>query len=415
LSVAGERITDVAGGCELGVQWFRRHADAEPVPAAICGKPADFLVAVSQAAGMLRAANRPLVYGLSRSAVAGQRAAVALAEAAGAVIDTTASMCHGPSIMALQEAGEVTCTLGEVRNRADLVIYWGCNPALTHPRHAERYAVFPSGRHTPAGRANRVVVMVGDAGEVESWRLDPFGSTPDLVVPLEPERSFEALQLLRQLVFDDAGRHAPAALHELAGLIRRCRCGIVFFGLGLVGTNLWDGRFRSDAAHVNVQALLAFVAELNRGRRFYARRMRLQGGVSGADNVLSWQTGFPFAVDLSRGYPRYGPTEFTANALLEGQDVDACVLIGTETIEALSPSARSHLASLPTIVIDYPGSRPPFTPAVSFATAVYGLHAPGTIYRMDNVPLPLQPVLPTSLPTDEAVLNAIQREYEGNP
>ena len=34
---------------------------------------------------------------------------------------------------------------GEIRNRADLVIYWGSNPALSHPRHMERYAAFPPG------------------------------------------------------------------------------------------------------------------------------------------------------------------------------------------------------------------------------------------------------------------------------
>jgi len=299
-----------------------------------------------------------------------------------------------------------------VRNRADLVIYWGCNPAQTHPRHAERYSVFPSGRNTPSGRADRTVVMVGDAGEVGSWRLDPSGSLADLVVPVEPNRSFEALQLLRRLVFDDDCGGASSELQELARLIRQCRCGVVFFGLGLVGTGLWEGQARSESGHVNVQALLAFVAQLNRGRRFYARRMRLQGGISGADNVLSWQTGFPFAVDLSRGYPRYNPAEFSANAVLEGQDVDACVLVGTEAIDALSGRARSHLGSIPAIVVDHPGARPPFTPAVSFATAVYGLHAAGTIYRMDNVPLPLRQVLSSSLPTDEAVLDAIRTAFE---
>jgi formylmethanofuran dehydrogenase subunit B len=35
---------------------------------------------------------------------------------------------HAPSVMAIQEVGESTCTLGEVKNRADLVIFWGSNP-----------------------------------------------------------------------------------------------------------------------------------------------------------------------------------------------------------------------------------------------------------------------------------------------
>ena len=99
----------------------------------------------------------PLIWGLSRSSTAGQRAAVLLAEQIGATIDTTASVCHGPSIMAIQQVGESTCSLGEVRNRADLVIFWGADPAESHPRHFERYSVDaqgavrsarPSGSHT---------------------------------------------------------------------------------------------------------------------------------------------------------------------------------------------------------------------------------------------------------------------------
>ena len=174
-----------------------------------------------------------------------------------------------------------------------------------------------------------------------------------------------------------------------------------------------EGHARSETGNVNVEALLGMVAELNtHGRRFYARRMRLQGGVSGADNVLSWQTGFPFAVDLSSGYPRYNPGEFSADMLLTRREVDACVLVGAETADVLSSRAKAYLESIPTIVVDYAGAASTFTPTVSFTTAVYGLHSAGTIYRMDNVPVPLRQALRSNLPTDETVLNEIRRRYE---
>jgi formylmethanofuran dehydrogenase subunit B len=412
VTVADQRVIATENACALGTAWFHSQADGERLPVQIDGQAADFRSGIARAAEVLRNSQWPLVCGLSRSATPGQRAAVALAESIGAVIDTTASMCHGPSIMALQEVGEVTCTLGEVRNRADLVIFWGCDPATTHPRHAERYSVFPTGTFRPRGRANRTVVMVGDADEVGQWRLDPQGSLPDLVVPIERGRSFETLLLLRQLVFDEWRGEAPTALRQLADAVTRSQWGIVFFGLGLVGTEMWTGHAAGEAGNVNVQALLSLVAELNQDRRFFARRMRLQGGVSGADNVLSWQTGFPFAVDLSRGYPRYNPGEFTASALLEHQEVDACVLVGAEMVGILSPPARAYLESIPTIVIDYAGSPAPFSPTVSFTTAAYGLHAPGTLYRMDNVPILAQQLLSSALPTDEAVLSAIRRRHE---
>ena len=97
------------------------------------GQSAALEVAAVRAADLLRAASSPLIYGMSRSSTEGQRAAIALGERIGATIDTTASLCHAPSVMALQEVGESTCTLGEVKNRADLVIFWGSNPVVEPP------------------------------------------------------------------------------------------------------------------------------------------------------------------------------------------------------------------------------------------------------------------------------------------
>jgi formylmethanofuran dehydrogenase subunit B len=177
---------------------------------------------------------------------------------------------------------------------------------------------------------------------------------------------------------------------------------------------MWEGSPPTNSGHIHVAALLQLVAELNAVTRFTARRMRMQGDVSGADNVLLWQTGYPFAVDIARGYPRYNPGEFSANELLERCESDLCVIVGAETIPYFSRAARDHLKSIPTIVIDYPNAPLEFTPTVRFTTAVYGLHAAGTAYRMDNVPLPLRALQPSPYPTDEKVLTDLLAGFRGD-
>ncbi|MCA9009134.1 MAG: formylmethanofuran dehydrogenase subunit B [Planctomycetaceae bacterium] len=390
--------------CALGESWFRNHVVATQPVAELNGIATAYEAAIQQATKLLRRADYPLVYGLSRSSSPGQRAAVALADRMGAAIDTTASMCHGPSIMALQEVGEVTCTLGEVRNRADLVIFWGCHPAASHPRHADRYSVFAKGRFTPEGRDSRKVVMIGEAGKVEDWQLSPHGGAADLVIPVSPDGDFEIISQLRALLRGTPLTDVSEPVRHLMELMKNCRYGVVFFGLGLAGSRMWDDERPLNTGHIHVAALLQLVAELNAVTRFTARRMRLQGDVSGADNVLLWQTGYPFAVDISRGYPRYNPGEFSANELLERRETDLCVIVGAETIPYFSKAARDYLKSIPTIVIDYPNAPLEFIPNVRFTTAVYGLHAAGTAYRMDNVPLPLRALQTSNYPTDEDVL-----------
>jgi formylmethanofuran dehydrogenase subunit B len=398
LTVDEDRVTRAEGACHLAEPWFLGQDARQPPAALIEGRPVPLEDALARSAEILGAARYPLLYGLSRSSTEGQRAAVSLADHIGAVIDTTASLCHAPSVMAIQEAGESTCTLGEVRNRADLVVFWGSNPVESHPRHFERYSVEPVGEFVPEGRSGRTVV-------VADVRLTPTAEAADLFLPVEPGRDFEALWTLRGLVRglpvdESASTGAPLPLlRALAERMKSCRCGVVFFGLGLSMTGL---------GHRSVEALLLLVRDLNDHTRFYVRRMRVQGDVTGADSVLAWQTGYPFSVSLGRGYPRYNPGEFSAQDILERGEADACLLVGSEGVARFTPAAVAHLRRIPTIVLDYPTAEPLVPPTVGFTTAVYGVHRPGTAYRMDEVPIPLRAFLPTAYPSDHDVLKGIE-------
>jgi formylmethanofuran dehydrogenase subunit B len=402
LTVSGNLIVRAERACALAEQRLLAQWDAAEPVAEIEGVAAPLEAAIERSCEILSRADYPLIYGLSRSTTAGQRAAVSLAEALGAVIDTTASLCHAPSVMAQQEVGKVTCTLGEVRNRADLVVYWGCDPFVSHPRHWERYSVDPAGRNVPRGRGDRFVV-VADTTQTAS------ATAADLFLPIEPGRHFETLHALgamaRGVGLENVGREDSRAAHltELAKRMQRARYGALFFGVGLV---------QGEAGHCNVQALLRLVADLNgQERRWCAMRMRVHGNVVGAEHVMTWQTSYPFAVNMARGYPRYNPGEFSVQGLLARQEVDACLIVGSETLSWLSEASLDHLRRIPTIVLDPPGPKPLVDPAVRFRTAVPGIHLAGTAYRMDHVPIPLRAILPSHYPSDAEILTSIERQF----
>jgi formylmethanofuran dehydrogenase subunit B len=266
----------------------------------------------------------------------------------------------------------------------------------------ERYAAFPTGQFVPGGREGRKLVVV-DVQPTESSK------EADLFIQVEPGGDFDVLWTLRGLVqglsfSDENVAGVPmTVLRDLAERMKRCQCGVFFFGLGLT---------QRGVGHANVEALLRLVRDLNAHTRFHARRMRVYGDVAGADTVLCWQTGYPFSVNLARGYPRYSPGEYSANDLLGRGEVDACLLVGSEGIEPLSAATKEHLAKIPVIVLDYPQAdipiqKPPLVPAVKFTTAVYGIHRLGTAYRMDEIPIPLRPVLKSDYASDDEVLGAI--------
>src|SRR5690606_10997361 len=129
--------------------------------------------------------------------------------------------------------------------------------------------------------------------------------------------------------------------------------------------------------------------------------------VTGADNVVTWRTGDPFGVNLARGNPRFNPGEYTASDVLARREADAALIIASDPMANFSQPAREHLASIPYIALDPKETPTTRSATVSFCVATYGINEPGTVYRMDDVPIPLRPAFPSPFPSDLRILRGI--------
>jgi formylmethanofuran dehydrogenase subunit B len=394
VEVEDNRITAAKKACANGRSLFL-NAHTQAKQPTVDGEEVKWPQAMDAAARILTDATSPLIYGLSSTASEAQRKAIALADLLGATIDSTSSVCHGPTTIGIQSQGEPTCTLGEIKHRADLVIFWGCNPAEAHQRHFARYSVSARGKLTPQGRRDRTVVGV-DVRATASFRR------ADIFLQVRPGCDFEVLSALRALLkdrdldVDEVGGVSVAQLQDLVGRMKDCRFGVIFFGMGVTQTG---------GKYLNIAELLALVAELNAHTRFTAMPMRGHGNVAGADSTLTWQTGYPFAVNLARGYPQYNPGEFTAVDVLARGEADAALIIASDPVAHFPHEAAQRLSQIPTIVLDPEVNLTARAARVVLPTATYGISAAGTAYRMDNVPLPLKKVVDSPRPTDEQVLD----------
>jgi formylmethanofuran dehydrogenase subunit B len=267
----------------------------------------------------------------------------------------------------------------------------------------------PKGLFIPNGRKDRTVVLV----DVRKSKSAPAA---DIFLQVKPRKDFEALWALRALVkgveLDSSiGDETGIPLEQLKDLVERmktCKFGMFFFGMGLSMTR---------GKHLNVEAALALARDLNAFTRFYIKPMRGHGNVTGADNVVSWQTGYPFGVNLGRGYPRFNPGEFTTADTLARGEADAALIIASDPMANFSQPAREHLGRIPYIALD-PRETPTTRAAtVAFTTSTYGINTGGTVYRMDDVPIPLRPAFDSPYPGDEEVLKAMEkriRELQGS-
>ncbi len=396
VGVEAGKVVEARNACPMGQDWFLRdRTEHQDHSATVAGDPRPLGVAVARATDLLKTSRSPVLVGLNGATLEDQGMAVALADRLGAAVILGHETLAMPRVRAFQRVGLVTATLGEVRERADLVIYWGVDPVRTHPRHWERF-VEPPGRFRPRGRRDRFVIAVGAEPTATSRLADAF-------IPLNPADQLATLRGIRAQLMDYPGdptgsglRLGPEADHFriLFDRIRLAHYGVLFFDATLG---------QGPMGQAVVEEFLRLVRDQNASSRCVALSLGMPGNPSGAETVLTWQAGMPLAVDFSPGWPRPRVGDVVATLAV----ADAVLIVADDHTTALPVAAMERLRQLPRVVI---GAEPgPFDDGadVVFRTAIPGLQVRGTFMRSDGLTLPLRPILETSRPTIGACLQAI--------
>ena len=452
LTVEDGRIVKVKNGCAMCESKFLGYNGEHRLLKPLIRKNGELVKAslkeaIGRTAEILAEANYPILYGWSSTSCEAISLGLELAEEVGGVIDNTSVVCHGPSILSIQEVGIPSCTLGQIRHRADLVVYWGSNPWSAHPRHIERYTAFSEGRFEKSAwrgyltkiKASNVKKKIESA--IRRMFLKEKPSAPshlrneppstlqkegrklividvrktrsaeiaDYFIQVEPNKDYELLQAFRALIRDqeidvDEVAGVPVEyLEEVADLMIKCDFGVLFFGLGLT---MSSGKLR------NIDAALSLVRDLNMRTKFVIMPMRGHFNVTGANTVFTWQTGYPYAVDFSLGYPQYNPGETSVVDVLLRKESDAALIIASDPVANFPKTAAEHLVKNPLIVIDPHMNATAQMADVVLPSAFVGIEAGGTAYRMDHVPLPLKKVVdpPRGVLSDEEILRRILAE-----
>jgi formylmethanofuran dehydrogenase subunit B len=381
--VRSGRIAEAAHACALGVAWF--GDGVVPQRSIHAGRD------VSVEAAIQARANRPLVYLASDISWETQREAVGLADALHARLDSVTSATARESILAAQQSGRASATLGEIRNRADVVVFWGVDPALRYPRYWSRYAPEPEGMHVPGGRRSRTVIAVDIDGAPNGRGPEDADRRVRLTAADEVATLTAMAAIASGRVTDGRASTSQAPpwqlARELAPILVAARYAVI----------VADAE-RDDAAGARpdparASALVMLAQTLNGPTRAALSTLRGGGNRSGADAVLTWQTGYPIALDFGRGYPRYQPHDGTAGACLSRGDVDALAIVGAPA--SLTPDLRAAMTRVASVVIGPRASESVFAErGIVIDTGVAGIHEDGTAVRMDDVALGLRGVLP---------------------
>ncbi|MFX1298281.1 MAG: formylmethanofuran dehydrogenase subunit B [Promethearchaeota archaeon] len=404
IDIENNKVVTVYNACTIGTKKFfsannTEHRFTKPM----LRKNGDLVSidwdeAIERAAKILIEAERPLMYGFSSTSNEAIRVGFEVAEEVGAVLDQTASVCHGPSVIAIQDTGRSAATLGEIKARANVIVYWGSNPSAAHPRHMSRYSMFIRGFFREKGAKERTLIVV-DPRNTDAAKL------ADHYIQVEQGKDFELISAIRAALKGIKIPNVVAGITkekilEIIDVLKNAYFGVLFFGMGLTQT---FGR------HRNIDNAINLVRDLNSYTKWIISPMRGHYNVTGAGTVWTWQTGYPFAIDFARGYPRYNPGEFCANDVLINGEADATLIIASDPGAHFPATSVAHLAKIPSIAIECHIT--PTTEIVDLILppSIVGIEEKGTAYRMDSVPIQLRKVkdAPGECLSDETILKRI--------
>ena len=398
-AVDGQRIqSDVQ--CDIAQQWIAWVNSTINTPEQ---SAEEAQTAIEKLAAGLKQSKMPLIAGLANLPLQGQQVAWKIADAAGAALSNSIGQHSQGSLYALQRQGKVSASLGEIANRGDLLIFWFCDPAQTHPRLLEKLKA-----------SNDKTVVVIDSTKTRTAKL------ADHFISVKENNTIEFLSNARRLLSNKEDDKAASAIKaseatgdevrnaasQLVELVSKCDYGCFVYGHPLIRT-------ADDPLTLGHQKL---IRQLNDHTRMVSIGLRTDGNGKSGENVMSAFSGYPVAVSHAKGIPEYCGNIWSPSRLLEQRQCDFLLLFAGRSLEtelsSLGTGAQAHLAAIPKLVI-FSGPRPESTllnNADMLQVAIPGASASGDFCRFDDVLSPMAALRESNLPTDEAILRRVSEE-----
>lgn len=353
-------------GCPQADRLFRRSM-AVATEARSDGADISMDDAIAEAARLLGASRAPLIAGLAAD-VEGVLAALSLAERIGATVDHERSDALFRNLSVLRRFGWSVTTLAELRNRCDLVLVVGPDPAAAFPRLWERW-VAPEPAFAP-GNGRSVVFLGGEplpetvrglGGRIEASGVDASAET-DLPT------------LVGRLRMALAGRRADgapmaASMAALAARLRSARYAVVVWAAGL---------FDGPQPDLIVEGLVRLIRTVDGTTRCAGLPLSGADNLIGANQACGWRTGFPLRTGFDGGGPLHDPERFDWRTRLHDADVTLWISAFRPEIPPLTTDGRVIMLAPPEMTVTP-------EPALFIPVGTPGIDHPGDVFRADSV------------------------------
>ena len=385
------KINKVHTACRIGVAHMK--TGNEEAIFRVDNKPVDEATAISEAATILKNAKNPMIFGLGASTNEAQKIAIELAKKINATLDDTSSFCLGSLVEALISEKIKTCTLDDVRNKADVIIFWGTDPSDSHPRHLSKYSYFPRGSEKQKGWEEERTAIAIDVRKSHTAKI--CGNYFFQIPPKGDTEFIDALIAgLSGKLPKTSYNYPPKKILEMANILKGAKFGVIFVGRGLI------------YSLENLEPLFRLMKALNEKANFHLMPMVGNYNTMGFNENLFAETGYVNSVKFENGTVLHGP-EYSIVESLKERTVDAALIVGSDPFSILPRSIVKNLLEIPVISIDPYETLTSRNSKVYINTAISGVEAGGSAIRMDGKKVSFEPAIETNHPSDETILKKI--------
>src|SRR3990170_4613335 len=327
--IENHRIKEVRNACRRGAAKLKGCRDR--LRPSIDQTPADIDTSIKRAALILKNARSPMLYGWSNSTCEAQSNGIKLARKLNAIIDDTSSFCQGLLIEKVLKKKFRACSLDDVKNKADVLVYWGSDAQDSQPRHLSRVSYFPRGESRQRGYEEDRIAIAIDVRESNTAKICKGHFYR---IPLKGDREF-ILSLIDALE-GKVPSYDPKRMLELASILKKAEFGVIFAGIGLTYS------IKDD---IDILASLA-----DKLPNIHIMPMVGHYTMRGFNETLFKETGFVNRIKFDG--KAIHDNRYAVVEALKQKSIDALLVVGSDPLSSLPRSILTHLRAIPVICID---------------------------------------------------------------
>lgn len=407
-------ISEVIGACMKGNDRFEEVNVKNRIlkPQVRKGndlKESDWDTAIQETINLIKDSSNPLLYGFSTTSCEAQLEGMKLAKQLDGFIDSNSIICQGRVLNKAKTMGLTSTSITEIINKGDVIVLWGFNPIESIPRLVNK-VLFSRGKFRMTGREIKTLIVI-DPVETASYKI--MGPR-DIPLLIESDGDVKLIRALKEKFLKD--KEIPK--EGIAGVDKMDfdRLAANLIDSENISVFVGQGLLRSQKDGNPLEELIELIDIINSHNDKGRISLLFPGGhynMIGFDHTALSYIGKNHSLQFKKH-----ELDTTDNndiiTKIENDEFDLSIIVGTDPISHLPVKLSKILASKPMILLDNRINSSYFIADIVLPTAITGIEAGGTAFRLDNIPIQLDKLIepPDQIPSDEELLREIREKIK---